>query len=249
MGKVYFIGAGPGDPELVTVKGRRIIESADAVLYAGSLVPKELVACARPDAAIRDSSDMSLEQTHAFIMEHVHAGSVVARVHTGDPSLYGAVPEQMRLLDGEGVSYEVVPGVTAAFAAAAQAHASFTLPGVRQSLVFTRLPGRTPVPEGERLRDLARTGASLAVYLSGGKAADLTAELRAAGLPEDTPVLCAVRVGWPGQRLVWTDLAGLEETARDMDRQAVFLVLPESGEAGRSKLYDPGFAHGFRGES
>jgi precorrin-4/cobalt-precorrin-4 C11-methyltransferase len=192
---------------------------------------------------------MSLEQTHAFIMEHVHAGCVVARVHTGDPSLYAAMPEQMRLLDVEGVPCEVVPGVTAAFAAAAQAKASFTLPGVRQSLVFTRLPGRTPVPEGERLRDLARSGAALAVYLSGGKAADLTAELRAAGLPEDTPILCAVRVGWPGQRLVWTDLAGLEETARDMDRQAVFLVLPESGEAERSKLYDPGFAHGFRDKS
>jgi precorrin-4/cobalt-precorrin-4 C11-methyltransferase len=249
MGKVHFIGAGPGDPELVTVKGKRLIESAGAVLYAGSLVPGELVSGARPDAEVRDSSSMGLEETHAFIMEHVRAGRDVARVHTGDPSLYGAMLEQMRLLDAEGVEYEVVPGVTAAFAAAAEARAVFTVPERCQTLVLTRLPGRTPVPEAERLRELAKTGAALAVYLSGGKAADLAEELRAAGLPENAPILCARRVGWPEQRLVWTDVAGLEHAARDMDRQTVFLVLPDAKGGQRSKLYDPDFAHGFRDKS
>jgi precorrin-4/cobalt-precorrin-4 C11-methyltransferase len=248
MGIVYFIGAGPGDPELITVKGRRIIETADAVLYAGSLVPEDLVACAREDAEVRDSSKMSLEETHSFMLAHARAGGVVARVHTGDPSLYGAMPEQMRLLEADGVEYEVVPGVTAAFAAAAEAGVVFTIPERCQTLVLTRLPGRTSVPESERLRDLARSGAALAVYLSGAKAADLERELRAAGLSEDAPVLCAQRVGWPDGRCIETTVGGLVKTAEvnGLDRQTVFLILPEQDSGTRSRLYDVNFSHGCR---
>ena len=246
MGKVYFIGAGPGDPELITVKGRRIIESAAAVLYAGSLVPREIADFAPQGAVVRDSSNMSLEETHAFIIKHVENGDV-ARVHTGDPSLYGAMPEQMRLLDEAGMEYEVVPGVTAAFAAAAAAGASFTLPEVCQSLVLTRLPGRTPMPEAERLREMARTGASLAVYLSGAKASDLAEELMAAGLHEDRPVLCAHRVGWPEQRLIWSSVGDLARAAAEngLENQTVFMILPQ-GRGARSRLYDPDFSHGCR---
>lgn len=249
MPSVYFIGAGPGDPDLITVKGRRIICEADAVLYTGSLVPGELVARAGDDAEVRDSSGMNLEETHEFIVGHVRAGRIVARVHTGDPSLYGAILEQMHLLDREGIEYEVVPGVTAAFAAAAAAKSVFTVPGLCQTLVLTRLPGRTPMPESERLRELARTGAALAVYLSGSKVADLAAELRAAGLPEKTRVICAKRVGWPEQKLIRTTLAGLEKAAGEngFDKQTVFLVLPEQDRDSRSKLYDPDFSHGRRG--
>ena len=131
--QVYFVGAGPGDPDLITVKGRKCIERADLVLYAGSLVPKELVACAGEDAKVVDSSSMTLKETHAMMIETIRSGGTVARVHTGDPSLYGAVKEQMVLLDRDGVNYEIIPGVTVAFAAAAAARVSFTLPEKVQS--------------------------------------------------------------------------------------------------------------------
>ena len=153
---VYFIGAGPGDPELITVKGSRLIGEADLVLYAGSLVPPAVVAHARPGARVIDSSPLNLAETHALIVETVRAGGMAARVHTGDPSLYGAMREQMRLLDAEGIGYEVVPGVTAAFAAAAAAGLSLTVPERSQTVILTRTPGRTPMPDTEQLRDLAR---------------------------------------------------------------------------------------------
>jgi precorrin-4/cobalt-precorrin-4 C11-methyltransferase len=250
-GAVFFIGAGPGDPELITVKGRRLIGEADLVLYAGSLVPPGIVAGAKPGARVVDSAGLNLEETHGLLMKTVRAGGMAARVHTGDPSLYGAMREQMRLLDRDGVGYEVVPGVTAAFAAAAGARVSFTAPGVTQTLILTRLSGRTGVPERERLADLARHGSAMAVYLSAGGVSRLAGELREAGLAEDTVVVAAHRVGWPGERIVRTDLAGLDAAAgaldQEMARQTVFLVLPGETAAGEdSKLYDPAFSHGFR---
>ena len=161
-GKVYFIGAGPGDPELLTLKGRRLICEADLVLYAGSLVPPELVACAKASARVEDSAPLCLEETHALMRDCALSGGMVARVHTGDPSLFGAVREQARLLDADGIPWEIVPGVSAAFAAAAAGKVSFTVPETTQSLIVTRLDGRTPVPEKERLKELAAHGASLA---------------------------------------------------------------------------------------
>jgi len=249
MSRVAFIGAGPGDPELLTLKAARRIERADLVLYAGSLVPREILTMAREDARVVDSAPLSLEQTHALIMETVRAGGFVARVHTGDPGLYGAVREQAALLEAEGVEYEIVPGVTAAFDVAARARVSLTVPGVAQSVVLTRLDGKTPVPDGQRLRRFAATGASLAVYLSAAKPETLREELLAAGLPPETPVVVAHKAGWPGGEVRRTTIAGIEETARDMkiSRQTLFLVLPGelAGEA-RSRLYDPAHGHCFR---
>jgi precorrin-4/cobalt-precorrin-4 C11-methyltransferase len=249
-GKVWFIGAGPGDPELLTVKGRRLIETADLVIYAGSLVPQSIVALAKAKARVVDSSPLSLEESHALARDAVLRGENVARVHTGDPSLYGAVREQMDLLRKEGVACEVVPGITAACAAAARAGVSFTVPGVTQTLIVTRLAGRTPVPETERLGALAAHGCSLAVYLSAKDAQRLQEEL--AVLPEDTPVLCAHRVGWPDENIAWTTRAQLAETVEKLGlmRQTVFLVLPgQHAENARSLLYDPAFAHGWRDSS
>lgn len=251
MSPVSFIGAGPGDPELITVKGARLIAEADLVLYAGSLVPRELTAGAKPGARVVDSAPLTLEQTHALIVETVRGGGTVARVHTGDPSLYGAVAEQAALLERDGIDYAIVPGVTAAFAAAAAAKASFTAPEATQTLIITRLAGRTPVPEAERLRDLARHGCSLAVYLSAGDPEGLQEELLAADLPPDTPVVAARAVGWPQEALARTTVAGLAACAREhgFTRQTVYLVLPGEGkEAARSKLYDPEFRHGYRKE-
>jgi precorrin-4/cobalt-precorrin-4 C11-methyltransferase len=247
--RVFFIGAGPGDPELLTIKGQRFIREADLVLYAGSLVPEEIVAFARKDAKVADSSTMTLEETHAMIVETVRAGGTVARVHTGDPALYGAVREQMALLDRDGIDYEMIPGVTAAFAAASAAKVSFTLPEKTQSLVITRLAGRTPVPDRERLRAWARHGSSMAVYLSASNPETLVAELLEGGYSEDTPVVIGHRVGWPDQTILSCPLSKLVETVQrgGIKRQAVFLVLPgQRDEPAFSKLYSPAFTHGYR---
>ncbi|BBD10012.1 precorrin-4 C(11)-methyltransferase [Desulfovibrio ferrophilus] len=252
MASVYFIGAGPGDPELITVKGRRLICEADLVLYAGSLVPSEVVACAREDARVEDSSSLTLDQTHALLAEAVERGGMVARVHTGDPSLYGAVQEQARLLDRDGISWEIVPGVTAAFAAAAMAGESFTVPERVQSLVVTRAPGRTAVPDGEELAAFAAHGCSMAIYLSTSLAQSVQAQLLEGGLTGDTPVVVVHRAGWPDGEVLRTTLEKLSQDVeyKQWTRQAVFLVLPGKAEkAPVSRLYDPSFAHGWRDSS
>ena len=252
MGMVHFIGAGPGDPELLTLKGRRFIEEAALVLYAGSLVPEAVVACAGKDARMVDSAPLNLEETHALMAETVRAGGDVARVHTGDPSLYGAIREQMALLDRDGIKYDVVPGVTAGFAAAAAARVSYTVPEVTQTLIFTRTAGKTPVPEAENLKALAAHGSAMCIYLSAGDPEGLQDALLEGGYAEATRVVMAYRVGWPDERVVFTDLAGLARTAREngFTRQTVFLILPGQGEldqgTAKSLLYDAGFTHGYR---
>lgn len=257
VGKVWFVGAGPGDPELITVKGKRLIRQADLVVYAGSLVPFELVADAGVDsvagsARIVDSAPLTLEETHKLCRECAWNGGVIARVHTGDPALYGAVREQAELLRRDGISWSVVPGVTAAFAAAAAAGVALTVPEVAQSVILTRLPGRTPMPEGERLRELAGHKCSLAVYLSAQHVDLLQAEL--AELPPDTPVICASRVGWPDERILHATTATVAEIVREhgLEHQVVFLVLPgEHPDVPRtaSRLYAPNFSHARRSAS
>lgn len=247
-GKVFFIGAGPGDPELLTLKGQRLIREADLVLYAGSLVPPEVIACAKPGARVEDSAPLCLEETHALVRDCALGGGMVARVHTGDPALYGAVREQARLLEADGIPWEVVPGVSAAFAAAAAGKVSFTVPEVTQSLIITRLEGRTPVPERERLRELAAHGTSMALYLSASEPERLREELLAV-LPPETPILCAYRVGWPEQRMIWATAETLPSVIREhgLSRQTVFLVLPgQACEDDHSRLYDAAFSHGRR---
>ena len=257
-GQVWFIGAGPGAADLITLRGARLIAEADLVLYAGSLVPPEVIGSAKFGATLRDSSDMTLEKTHALIREFARRGQNTARVHTGDPALYGALLEQTRLLDREGIPWSVVPGVSAAFAAAAAAGQSLTLPETRQTLVITRLPGKTPMPENENLRALAATGAALAVYLSAEHAAELQSELLAAGLSPDTKVIIGHRVSWPDESMAAAPLSDLTEfvRGRKLSRQTMFLILPgesldaqtgESSDPGTvSRLYAADFAHGFR---
>jgi precorrin-4/cobalt-precorrin-4 C11-methyltransferase len=247
--QVYFIGAGPGDPDLITVRGRDLVSKADLVLYAGSLVPAKVVGCAKPGAVVADSAGMSLDETHALMLATAREGGLVARVHTGDPSLFGSVREQAALLDRDGVSWAIIPGVTAAFAAAARAGVSFTVPETTQSLIITRLHGRTPVPESERLSELARHGSSVAVYLSADKAGELASELRLAGLPESTVIVIGHKVGHPEEKIIRTTLGGLEHNvqAGNITRQAVFLVLPgETTPLVPSRLYAASFGHGFR---
>jgi len=247
--KVYFIGAGPGDPELITVRGAKIIEAADLIVYAGSLVPQALLSKVKEEAEIHDSASLSLEETHALLSDGVHKGKIVARVHTGDPALYGAIQEQIQLLEKESISYEVVPGVTVAFAAAATLGRQLTQPGESQTLILTRLAGRTPVPESEKLSGLAQHRASLVVYLSVSKIDEVVAELKQ-GYPDDTPVVVAYRVGWPDEKFITgtlTDIAQRVEKS-GIKKQAVILVGQAlKGELKtRSKLYDPAFAHSFR---
>lgn len=250
-GLVTFVGAGPGDPELLTIKGRNAIAEAELVLYAGSLVPPAVVACARPGVPVLDSAPLTLEECHARVRETALAGGRVARVHTGDPSLYGALREQAALLDGDGIPWRVIPGVTAACAAAAAAGVSFSIPGQRQSLILCRAAGRTPVPERESLAALAAHGSAMAVYLSAPAASRMAEELGTV-LPPETPVVCAQRVGWPDERLVWTTLAELAACVEEngFDRQTIFLILPGEEAAGgaRSRLYAPDFCHGWRRE-
>lgn len=247
-GLVSFVGAGPGDPELLTIKGRKAIEEAALVLYAGSLVPEAIVAYASADAQLVDSAPLTLEESHKLVCSVSLAGQRVARVHTGDPSLYGALREQAALLDAEGIPWRVIPGVTAACAAAAAAGISFTVPEVTQSLIISRLEGRTPMPQTEQPAQLASHHTSMAFYLAGHMAEKLQREL-ARSLPSETTVICAYRIGWPEERILRTTLGGLASAVADagMKRQTVFLILPaENAKGAPSRLYAADFSHGWR---
>ena len=251
MKPVYFVGAGPGDPELLTLKAARLLSQADLVLYAGSLVPESLLEGCRSQARKISSAGLDLEEQTALMTEAVRAGEMVVRLHTGDPSLFGAIREQQQLLARAGIGSEIVPGVTAALAAAAAAGQELTLPQVSQTVIITRLSGRTPVPEKEDLAGLARHQATLCLYLSTGMVARARKALLE-GYPPETPVLIAYRVGWPDQKLIRTDLDCLEAAVREQGirRQAVFLVgqaLAQGKIKAFSKLYDPAFSHGWRG--
>lgn len=247
---VWFVGAGPGDPDLITVKGKKLICNADTIIYSGSLVPVEVIACCKQGAKVIDSAPLTLEETHALAIDSVNAGKLVARVHTGDSCLYGAMREQKNLLDEEGVKSRVIPGVSAAFAAAAAAETSFTVPETVQSLTITRMDGRTPVPALQSVKEYSRHGGALAIYLSSQMPEQIASELRNGGVEESTPILIAYRVGWPEQSLIWATLATLVEKVQEhkIKRQAVFLVLPgeKDGKGAVSRLYAKEFEHGFR---
>jgi len=253
---VLFVGAGPGDPELITVKGLRALQQADLVIYAGSLVNPALLAELKPGAVARDSAPLTLEEVIALMQQAVTAGLQVVRLHTGDPCLYGAIQEQMEQLDRRGIDYRVIPGVTAAFAAAASLGQELTLPEVSQTLVLTRIAGRTPVPEREALRRLAANGGTLCLYLSVGMMDEVVAELLAGGaFQAATPVAVVFRASWPDEKVVEGTLADIAARVAKagIGRQALILVgavlaARRRGVPERSKLYDPEFAHGFRGQ-
>ena len=251
---VRFVGAGPGDPELITVKGMRFLQEADRVVYTGSLVPKTLLHYCRKDVKTYNSASLTLAQTHALLKEGYEAGEHVVRLHTGDPSLYGAIHEQMTLLDRDKIAHEVVPGVSAAFAAAAAMKQELTIPEICQTVILTRLGGRTAVPGKEKLEALASHRASMVIYLSVQRIEKVVAELKV-HYPVDTPAIVAYRVGWPDQELIRGTLENIAEKVRTakIERQAIILigeVFKIKGLSGkknkRSRLYDETFDHQFR---
>ena len=253
MSKVHFIGAGPGDPELITVKGARLLAEADVVVFAGSLVDRELVRTYAPGAEVWDSAGMTLEETIRVMAGAVAAERRVVRLHTGDPSIYGAIQEQMAALDELGIDYAVIPGVTSAFAAAALLKQELTLPEVSQTVIFTRIEGKTPVPERERLAEIARIGATVVIYLSVAMIDRVVAELLAGAYTPATPAVVVCRVSWPDEEVVEGTLADIAAKAKDagIDRQALIIVgdvlkARREGLKAKSLLYDKGFSHEYR---
>ena len=243
---IYFIGAGPGAPDLITVRGMNLLSRADLVIYAGSLVNPALLSFCPPGCRAMNSASMTLEQVIAAMAERPAADTVV-RLHTGDPSLFGAVREQMDELDRRGIAYEVVPGVSAMHAAAAALHAEYTLPGVSQAVIACRMAGRTPVPPGQDIRALAAHGASMAVFLSAGMLEELCGELTAGGFAPETPAAVVYKASWPEEEIVRGTLRTLPEKAAHIRKTALVLVGGFlNGGGDRSKLYDPAFSHGYR---
>lgn len=248
MEKVYFIGAGPGDPELITIKGQRIVKEADVIIYAGSLVPKQVIDCHKEGAEIYNSASMSLEEVIAVMVKAVQEEKKVARVHTGDPAIYGAHREQMDILDEYGVEYEVIPGVSSFLASAAAIKKEFTLPNVSQTVICTRIEGRTPVPERESLESLASHQASMAIFLS-VHMIDRVVESLLKHYPKTTPVAIVQRATWEDQKIVLGTLETIEEKVREanINKTAQILVGNFLGnEYEKSKLYDKYFSHEFR---
>ena len=246
---IHFVGAGPGDPELITVKGRRLIEEADCVIYAGSLVQERVLKYCHPGAEVFDSASMHLDEITGIMVDRARAGKKVVRVHTGDPSLYGALREQAVVLEKERVEYEVVPGVSSAFASAAAIKRELTLPGVTQTVIFTRLAGRTPVPQAESLSSLSKHGATICVFLSASMMDKVVEELGAGYAPE-TPAAVVYRASWEDEMTITgtlSDIAGKVRAAA-ITRHAMIIVGRAIGEDGEpSRLYDAGFKHGYRG--
>lgn len=247
--RVYVIGAGPGDPKLLTLRGAELIGTCPVVLYTGSLVPREVVALARPDARVLDSASLTLDEIVAILAEAHRRGEDVARVHTGDPTLFGATAEQLRRLDGLGIPWEIVPGVSSFTAAAAAVGRELTLPEVAQTVILTRAAGRTPVPAGEELASLAAHRATMALFLSAALIDDVVAEL-APAYGADCPVAVVHRATWPDQRVVTgtlADIAGKLRAAK-IRQQAIILVgrALACDDFADSRLYDPTFAHRHR---
>lgn len=250
MPLVEIVGAGPGAEDLITVRGLRALQRADLVVYAGSLVAPALLRHCRPECRCRDSASMDLAEQVAVMSEAALAGKRVVRLHTGDPALYGAIDEQIRKLAERGITVRITPGVSSVFAAAAALGCELTGPGTAQSVVLTRSPGRTPMPAGEQAAIFARTGATLAFFLSTGKVADLMAELQdAGGLAPDTPAAAVYRASWPDEQVVRGTVADL---ARKVDeagfrRQSLILVgRALAASEAVSRLYDGSFSHGYR---
>jgi len=224
---IIFCGAGPGDPDLITVRGKEALASADLVLYAGSLVPEAVLAWARPGAKRVSSADMDLEEIVGLIVESYRRGERVVRLHTGDPSLYGATHEQMVELRSRDIPYVTIPGVTAAFAAAAALNMEYTLPETTQTLIFTRLAGRTAVPEAEALRDLAEHKASMSIYLSMARI-NQVAEILSETYGPDAPAIVAYKISHPEEQIIETSVSDLPESVREkgIDRHAIVIVGP-----------------------
>ena len=251
--KVFFAGAGPGDPELITVKSMNALKNADLVIYAGSLVPEAVLCWKGRDTETRSSAGMDLHEIIDTIKAYHIKGKKIVRLHTGDPSLYGAIFEQMRELNKLDIPYEVIPGVTAAFAASSKMNMEYTLPEITQTLILTRISGRTPVPESEDLEKLASHHASMAIYLSIGHA-DKVQKILGKYYGKDSLCAVAYKVSHPEEKILYTKIKSLVKTCEDngITRHALIIV-GKSVEASintddilKSKLYDSTFSHGYR---
>lgn len=247
---VYFVGAGPGAEDLITVRGMRLLETADIIIYAGSLVNPGLLSYAKESCGIYNSAAMTLEEVLAVMEQAEQQGKQTVRLHTGEPSIYGAVREQMDALDERGIAYESCPGVSACFGAAAALNLEYTLPGLSQSLIITRMEGRTPVPELESIERFAAHQASMAIYLSTGMLEELCERLLAGGYTKDTPAALVYKATWPEEETYVCTIGTLKQTAEEHQITKTALIL--AGEVighqdySRSRLYAPDFETGFR---
>ena len=247
-GRVTIVGAGPGDPGLITLKGRERLDAADLVLYAGSLVPETLTHSAQPGALVKSSASMSLEEQFRLMQGFYEQGKKIVRLHTGDPSIYGAIQEQIAWFEAHDMEYDIIPGVSSFQAAAAALKSQFTVPEKVQTIILTRGSGRTPVPEKERLGDLAKAQATLCIFLSAEWAADVQKELEEQ-YPPSTPVAVCYRLTWPDEKIWRGELDQLASLVEQSGKtRTVLLVVGEAigARQNRSKLYDPHFTHGFR---
>lgn len=244
---IYFIGAGPGAEDLITVRGARLLEEADVIIYAGSLVNPALLKRAKPECEIYDSAGMTLEQVLA-VMDSSRDRCVV-RLHTGDPCIYGAIREQMDRLEELGIEYSYVPGVSSFIGAASALNAEYTLPDVSQTVILTRMAGRTPVPEKEEISSLAQHGATMVVFLTSTMLEELSRRLIEGGYAPDSPAAIVYKATWPDQKVIRTTVENIPRAAEEngIHKMALILVGGFLGDRyERSRLYDPGFSHQFR---
>lgn len=247
--QVSFVGAGPGDPELITVKGQRLLGEADIIIYAGSLVNPALLSLAKQGAAIYNSASMTLDQVIEVMEKAVVRGEKIVRLHTGDPSIYGAIQEQMDSLDTKNITYEVIPGVSSFLATAAALKREYTLPDVSQTVIITRLEGRTPVPEKEKLALLASHNATMCIFLSVHMIDNVMKELVDGGYPQDTPVAIVQKASWPDQKIVRGTVSTIGQIITDakIDRTAMIVVgRCLDSQYSLSRLYAPEFGHMYR---
>lgn len=250
MSQVVFIGAGPGDPELITLKGKKWLEKADVIIYTGSLLNPQILKYCKPSAELYDSANMNLQEVLKVMVEAAKAGKLVARVHDGDPSIYGAIQEQMDFLDKENIAYFRVPGVSCLQGAAASLNRELTLPNISQTVIITRPEGRTPMPEGESLTALAKHQATMVIFLGTAHIAQVVTDLQKGGYPKDTPAAVVYKATWPEQQIVKGTLSNIAEKVKAAGITQTALIFvgkvlnPE--EYDFSKLYDAAFTTGFR---
>lgn len=247
--QIEIVGAGPGDAELISLRGRRLLEQADLILYAGSLVPKELTNCHKSGATVRSSADMNLEEQFAIMKEYYDKGLQVVRLHTGDPCIYGAIQEQMAYFDRHSMPYRITPGISSFLAAAAELQSQFTIPERCQTIILTRGEGRTPTPEREKLHLLAHHQSTMCIFLSASIVDDVQRELLEGGYSPDTPVAACYKLTWKDQRIYRGKLQNLAEIVKSNNLTLTTMIVV--GDAidnreGLSKLYDKGFSHLYR---
>lgn len=247
-GHIEIVGAGPGDPDLVSVRGRKMLERADLILYAGSLVPRELTTCHKPGAVVRSSASMTLEEQCALMKEHYDRGHFIVRLHTGDPCIFGAIQEQMTFFDQHSMDYHITPGISSFLAAAAELRSQFTIPGRTQTIILTRGEGRTPMPEKEQLQLLARSQSTMCIFLSASIVDEVQRQLLQE-YPEDTHVAACYHLTWPDQKIYRGQLKDLSKIVHDNNLTLTTMIVV--GEAidnrkGLSELYNKNFTHLFR---